>query len=269
MKLPLWLIALLFLGYCVWCANFWNSYQIRNCCGETAAAESAAKQSDGTPLFRWNADKPEPDDKFTTWKKALLGKGGQGDTLVITGYYRSGEANGEQLALARAAAIRDMLAPEMPANRTKLVAKMVDDGLSETSGPMASAGFSWLKMVLKKEDSAIIESDQDVILLFPFNSTERDRDAKVDAYLKELCAKHKALNTTFNVVGYTDDVGTDEENMALGLGRAKSVAAILRSNGIAANRISASSQGEANPVADNKTEEGRRQNRRVVITVKR
>ncbi|MBK7939697.1 MAG: OmpA family protein [Lewinellaceae bacterium] len=162
-----------------------------------------------------------------------------------------------------------MMAPELPANRTRLAAQMVTDSLSETSGPMASAGFSWSKMVLKKEDSAIIESDQDVILLFPFNSTERDRDAKVDAYLKELCIKHKSLNTTFNVVGYTDDVGTDEENKALGLGRAKSVGAILQSNGIAANRISISSQGEANPVADNKTEEGRRQNRRVVITVNR
>lgn len=269
MKLPLWLIALLFLGYCVWCAYFWNSYQIRNCCGEAAAALSAAKQTDGTPLFRWNADKPEPDDKFAAWKKTQLAKGGQGDTLVITGFYRSGETNGEQLALARAAAIRDMMAPELPANRTRLAAQMVTDSLSESSGPMASASFSWTKMVLKKEDSAIIESDQDVILLFPFNSTERDRDAKVDAYLKELCIKHKSLNTTFNVVGYTDDVGTDEENKALGLGRAKSVGAILQSNGIAANRISISSQGEANPVADNKTEEGRRQNRRVVITVNR
>ncbi len=267
MKLPLWLIALLFLGYCVWCANFWNNYQIRNCCGETTAA--AAKQTDGTPLFRWNADKPVPDDQFGAWKKAMLAKGGQGDTLTITGFYRTGETNGEQLALARAAAIRDMLAPELPANRTRLAAKMVSDSLTETSDPMASASFSWSKMVLKNEDSAIIESDQDVILLFPFNSTEKDHDPKVDAYLKELCVKHKTLNTTFNVVGYTDDVGTDEENKALGLARAKSVAAILRSNGIAANRIATSSQGEANPVADNKTEEGRRQNRRVVITVNR
>ncbi|MBK7939696.1 MAG: hypothetical protein IPJ82_22575 [Lewinellaceae bacterium] len=74
MKLPLWLIALLFLGYCVWCAYFWNSYQIRNCCGEAATALSAAKQTDGTPLFRWNADKPEPDDKFAAWKRPNLQK---------------------------------------------------------------------------------------------------------------------------------------------------------------------------------------------------
>jgi len=269
MKLPLWLIALLFLGYCVWCAYFWNNYQIRNCCGEPAAATAAAEQTDGTPLFRWNADKPEPDNNFAGWKKALLAKGGQGDTLVITGYYRAGEADGEKLALARAAAIRDMLAPELPANRVRLAAKMVDDGLSENGKPMASAGFSWSKMVLKQEESAIIESDKDVILLFPFNSTVKDHDPKVDAYLKELCAKHKASAATFNVVGYTDDVGTEEENKAIGLARAKSVARILLNNGIAASRIQTSSQGESNPVADNKTDEGRHQNRRVVVTVNR
>ena len=269
MKLPLWLIALLFLGYCVWCANFWNSYQIRNCCEESAAAATPANQTDGTPLFRWNADKPEANDNFAAWKKALLAKGGQGDTLTITGYYRSGEKDGEKLALARAAALRDLLAPEFPANRVRLASKMVDDGLTETSAAMPSANFSWTKMVLKKEDSAIIESDKDVILLFPFNSTEKEHDAKVDAYLKDLCGKHQSDNATFNVVGYTDDVGTDAENNALGLGRAKSVAQILRSNGIAAGRIQTSSKGEANPVADNKTEEGRHQNRRVVITVNR
>jgi len=209
-----------------------------------------------------------PDAKFPDWKKAFLAKGGQGDTLVITGHYREGETNGEQLALARAAAIRDMLAPELPAGRVRIAAKMITaDGLAEGSKPMESASFSWSKMVLKKEDSAVIETDRDVILLFPFNSTERDRDANVEAYLKEMCAKHKTTTTKFNVVGHTDNVGTDEENVTLGLARAKTVAQSLERYGIAANRITTSSKGESEPAADNSTDEGRQQNRRVVITV--
>ncbi|MCE7924635.1 MAG: OmpA family protein [Haliscomenobacteraceae bacterium CHB4] len=263
MKIPLWLIALLFVGYTIWAANYWHNYQLRHCCAETAAVA----ETTGVPLFRWNTDKPEPDAKFPDWKKALLAKGGQGDTLVITGFYRSGEANGEQLALARAAAIRDMLAPEFPASRVRLAARMVDDGLAEGGNAMESASFSWSKMVLKKEESAVIEADKDVILLFPFNSTERDRDAKVDAYLKQLCDKHKGTAATFNVVGHTDNVGTDEENMALGLARARTVVRTLTENGIAANRIQTSSKGESEPVADNATDEGRQKNRRVVITV--
>ena len=265
MKIPLWLIALLFVGYSIWAANFWHNYQVRHCCGDAAAVT----ETSGAPLFRWNTEKPESDAHFPDWKKALLAKGGQGDTLVITGWYRAGETDGEKLALARAASIRDLLAPELPAGRVRLAARTVQDSLAEGGKALESASFTWSKMVLKKEDSAIIESDKDVILLFPFNSTEKDRDPKVDAYLKQLCEKHVSSNATFNVVGHTDNVGSDEENMAMGLARAKSVARILTSNGIAANRIQTSSKGKSEPVADNSTDAGRQQNRRVVITVNR
>jgi len=241
---------------------------MRDCCEDTTAAAAAGAQTTGVPLFNWNGEKPVSDPKFPDWKKALLARGGQGDTLVITGFYREGEANGEKLALARAAAIRDMMAPELPTSRIRLAARMIAaDGLAEGSNPKESASFSWSAMVLKKEDSAVIEADKDVILLFPFNSAESDRDAKVDAYLKELCAKHKATAATFNLVGHTDNVGTDEENMTLGLARARTVAKTLTRNGIASNRINTSSKGESEPVADNSTDEGRQKNRRVVITV--
>lgn len=266
MKIPLWLIALLFVGYTIWASKCWHDYQVRNCCGEPAAA---VVETTGVPLFHWNAQTPVSDAKFPDWKKALLARGGQGDTLVITGHYRAGEANGEQLALARAAAIRDMMAPELPASRVRLATKMIEDDLVEGGDPKESAGFSWSKMVLKQEESAVIESDKDVILLFPFNSTEKERDAKVDAYLKEMCEKHKSTNATFVVVGHTDDFGSEESNQAFGLRRAKSVAKILMDNGIAANRIQTSSKGESEPVADNSTDDGRHQNRRVVITVNR
>lgn len=267
MKIPLWLIGLLFAGYTAWCINYWHC-NVCHCCDDTSAATPATGTS-GVPLFNWNADKPVADAKFPDWKKALLVKGGQGDTLMVTGYYRANEANGEKLALARAAAIRDMLAPEFPANRVKLSAKLVDDGLAEGGSPKESAGFSWLKMILKKEDSAIIESDKDVILLFPYNSTEKESDPKVDAYLKDLCEKHKADNVTFVVTGHTDNVGTDEENISLGLSRAKTVAKTLAANGIAASRISTQSKGESEPASSNDTEEGRQQNRRAVITANR
>jgi len=268
MKIPLWLIILLLVGYTIWCANFWHSYQVRHCCGDETTLAAGA-QSSGVPLFKWNTDKPVEDANFTSWKKDLLKKGGQGDTLVITGHYRSGEKDGEKLALARAAAIRDMLAPEFPASRVRLATSMVNDGLVENGDPKESASYAWSKMVLKKEDSAIIESDKDVILLFPFNSTEKEHDPKVDAYLKDLCEKHKGDNATFVVTGHTDDVGEPGPNQAFGLKRAQSVAKILTDNGIAKSRIQTGSKGETEPAADNGTEDGRHQNRRVVITVNR
>ena len=268
MRIPLWILALVFAGYTVWAVNYWHCYKCQ-CCGKATTEAVADNQTTGEPLFNWNADKPVPDAKFPDWKKAFLAKGGQGDTLVITGYYRANEKNGKELALARAAAIRAMLKPEVPDSRVRLAAQLVDDGVTESSGAKPSAGYSWLKMILKKEAAAIIESDNAVTFLFPFNSTEKDRDPAVDDYLKKLVDKHKADNVTFSVVGYTDNVGDDKENTALGLLRAKSIAKILSKDGIANNRIQVDSKGKADPVADNNTEDGRHQNRRVVLTVNR
>ena len=66
-------------------------------------------------------------------------------------------------------------------------------------------------------------------------------------------------------VSFSDDGG----GLHLDKIRAKAIANFLSKNGIAQNRISADSKGEADPVADNSTEDGRHQNRRVVITVNR
>jgi OmpA-OmpF porin, OOP family len=266
MKIPLWLIALLFAGYTVWCANYWHNYCKDRCCSDTPALT----ETTGVPLFNWNTERPVPDAKFPAWKKALLAKGGQGDTLVITGYYRASEANGEKLALARAQALKSMMMPDLPDNRIRLATQLLpEDGLADGTAPKESAGFSWSKMMLKADQGAIIEADNAITILFPSNSTSRDRSPEVEAYLSKLVEKHKATANTFSVVGFTDDQGEADENQKLGLGRAKAIAQLLTKGGIAASRISTDSKGEADPVADNTTDDGRHQNRRVVITVNR
>lgn len=267
MRIPPWLLALLFAGYSAWAVNYWHCYKCQCCDG--ASPELPA--SSGTPLFNWSAPSSVPDSNFTAWKKVFLAKSKQGDTLLITGLYRAGETNGSKfpnLGLARAQFLAAQMQPELPANRIKTAAKLVSDNLTATSGPGESAEFAWLKMVLKKDEGAIIESDNAVTFLFPFNSTEKDSDPNVDAYLQKLVDKHKATTATFVIVGHTDDVGTPEENAALGLGRANAIRQFLINKGIAAGRIQASSKGEAEPVTDNSTEDGRHQNRRVVLETK-
>lgn len=263
MKIPWWLILLAFAGYSYWAVNHWHCYKCQ-CC----AAAASPTASSGSPVFKWASAQPEPDSNFINWKKALLAKGGQGDTLLITALYRAAESpDGEKFGLARAAALRAAMAPEMPETRVRLAAKAVSDDWAASGNPRENADFAWLKMVLKKEASAIIESDKDVIFLFPFNSTDRDRNAEVEAYLKNLTEKHKSSTAKFTIVGHTDDVGTPEENAALGLGRANSIAKLFVSGGIAADRIKVESRGETEPAAENTSDEGRQKNRRVVVTV--
>lgn len=77
----------------------------------------------------------------------------------------------------------------------------------------------------------------------------------------------KCPEASILIEGHTDDTGSDASNMDLSRLRAASVADHLRSYGIAAGRLSATGYGESRPIADNGTEAGRAENRRVEILV--
>jgi OOP family OmpA-OmpF porin len=69
------------------------------------------------------------------------------------------------------------------------------------------------------------------------------------------------------VVGHTDSTGAAALNDRLSLRRADAVKTYLASKGIEANRIYTEGKGARQPIADNKTAQGRQQNRRVEIEV--
>ena len=88
------------------------------------------------------------------------------------------------------------------------------------------------------------------------------------AKLDDLTSKVKGINLEVIIaVGHTDSVGTDAYNQKLSVKRAEAVKAYLVSKGIETNRVYTEGKGEAQPVADNKTKEGRAKNRRVEIEV--
>lgn len=68
------------------------------------------------------------------------------------------------------------------------------------------------------------------------------------------------------VVGHTDAIGTDEYNQGLSERRAATVKEYLADKGVPADKIETVGMGESQPVASNKTREGRAQNRRVEVT---
>jgi OOP family OmpA-OmpF porin len=88
------------------------------------------------------------------------------------------------------------------------------------------------------------------------------------AKLDDLAAKIKGITLEVIIaVGHTDRVGSDAYNQRLSLRRAEAVKAYMVSKGIEANRVYTEGKGEKQPVADNKTAEGRAKNRRVEIEV--
>ncbi len=88
------------------------------------------------------------------------------------------------------------------------------------------------------------------------------------AKLADLVSKLQGTDIEVIVAtGHTDWTGTDAYNMKLSMRRAKAVKAFLVSKGIPAERVFTEGKGESQPVADNRTREGRAKNRRVEVEV--
>jgi len=71
--------------------------------------------------------------------------------------------------------------------------------------------------------------------------------------------------TTVRVIGHADSTGSDAYNLDLSRRRAEAVADFLQAQGVDPQRLEAVGRGEAQPIADNATEDGRARNRRVEI----
>ena len=74
-------------------------------------------------------------------------------------------------------------------------------------------------------------------------------------------------DTRVDVVGHTDSVGSDDDDLDLSQSRAEAVRGYLVRRGIDASRLSAQGRGESDPERSNATTEGRAQNRRVELVV--
>ncbi len=123
-----------------------------------------------------------------------------------------------------------------------------------------------LNQVLATRESArgLIVNMSDV--LFDFNKytlkpEAREKLAKVSGIL----LAYPGLK--LQVEGYTDNIGSDEYNQKLSEQRADAVRDYLVTQGVAESNISAAGYGKNNPVADNSTNSGRAQNRRVQLVV--
>ena len=103
---------------------------------------------------------------------------------------------------------------------------------------------------------------------FAFNTVTLSDEAKAKIDEMFTGTKVDLAGARFEIEGHTDNVGSKEANERIGLARADAVKQYLcEQYEILPERISVVSYGLEKPVADNATDDGRAQNRRVVIKV--
>ena len=109
-------------------------------------------------------------------------------------------------------------------------------------------------------------TDDKVKFGFDTSDLSPEGQAAIDEFAARIKEENK--NVYVEIQGHTDNVGSEKYNEELGLLRAEAVRRYLnQKQSFPLHRINVISYGESSPVADNKTREGRSQNRRVALVV--
>ncbi len=191
----------------------------------------------------------------------------EGKKLHIETPYYAGENNAtdyNNLGIARANALKKVLSTSIDTALIVTAAKQIGD--STTKVPkFIEYDKNWIKWLI--DNDFVQEKDAKTLIHFPYNSTEAIKNETILSYLDKVVKNmqsHPGLK--IQVVGHTDDSGSTASNRILGLKRANRIKNWLVKKGVDPDRIIVKSEGELQPIADNSTVDGRRQNRRVEIS---
>ncbi len=127
--------------------------------------------------------------------------------------------------------------------------------------------FNEQGVVIRKENGNLILSmSEDILFDFDSYSVKNSVKDSLDGLAKAL---KENRDIKLKIDGHTDFIGTEQYNYNLSLKRANSIKNYLVTKGVNKNNISIEGHGKQNPVATNKTEEGRAKNRRVEFIISR
>ena len=130
-----------------------------------------------------------------------------------------------------------------------------------------------LRAELRGTGVQVYRRGDDLHLIMPSNITfDTNRSDIKSSFYPVLGSVSKVFGeydrNLVEVVGFTDSTGGDKINLPLSQARADSVANYIKHQGVSPTRVTAYGRGSQNPFGDNKTAEGRSQNRRVEINLR-
>ena len=179
-------------------------------------------------------------------KGAGIGAAGGGVVGGIIGHQTGSTATGVIIGAVVGGAAGALIGNHMDAQAEKLARELEDARVSRV-GEGIAVTF----------DSGI---------LFPYDSAELLPEARSN--LRKLADSLQAeARTDVMIVGHTDSAGSDAYNQQLSERRGRSAQDQLTALGVTSSRLASRGRGEAEPIASNETDDGRRQNRRVEVAI--
>ncbi len=200
-------------------------------------------------------------------------------TIGITGLFKSDEVNNSaypNLGLARANAVKNYLVSQGVSSRQiDTHGKLNDDiNLDDTNTLFGPLTFGIL--TIDASDTSVMNALKTACdsvranpLVLHFKTGQAAINLTTEQRQKIADISHcvDRLGVKVQVVGHTDNTGDANINIGLGQKRADFAKGYFVKNGILETNIVTSSKGQAEPIADNETDEGRAENRRTVVTI--
>ncbi|AWV97190.1 sodium-translocating pyrophosphatase [Arcticibacterium luteifluviistationis] len=153
---------------------------------------------------------------------------------------------------------------ELPTNRTKMFGENISLGFVEGSMEQRLVDF------IEDENSEAGKDNWFEFQNLNFATGSASIDANTMGEVANISQVLKAFPTSkIKIGGYTDNTGDADANLKLSSDRAAAVKSALVGMGINASRIESEGYGIKHPIATNDTEEGRTQNRRIAVSVRK
>lgn len=250
-------------GFFAWGFVSWNWYTCRI---KHAQPRCEVDTSDHRPLvFEWEDTDPIVRPEFDAFRdSALVQQLPDDKDLELEGLYFNAEKlprRYNNMGEGRAEQLKKILQTVIPSDRIKISSKMIDEVAGAREKPFEAMNFNFIE----RSDVVITQTADGTVIQFPFGLAVKEVDPALDKYFEQVAERLKKTKETVSIVGHTDDKGSDAANLKLGQERADYVKDILIAKGIVVDRLIVESKGESEPIADNATEDGRDQNRRVVV----
>lgn len=275
-----WLLWLLGMILMLWTGLGWESCRqqgweqvICDDCATVQPAVPAVPEPTVTPPpvesrypvdFEKSSFTANTNEGYDAYRTRILEGYKDGQVLEITGDYYPDESTPEgflNAGMARAAAVRDLLTPDIPAERIILKSNLLSD--TTDASFINGHSYHWVSEAPKEVE----EINGCTTIRFAFNSADGQLSNEIKESLDNIAKRVRETGENIMITGHTDDVGNDGSNMRLGKNRAMDIRREFINRRVLREQIKTDSKGKSDPVSSNDTDRGRAENRRVEVCI--